>query len=169
LSTGIYVALVFPLVAGLFFLADLNKYLKILREYRASQNWQNVLGQITASTVEVVEHRTYNNETQTEEIAHLYFPKLEYVFEVHGITQENVRVTFGLEWIDSPVPSKEDADNVIRRYSSGTPVMVYFDPQDPSKAVLERRIVGNYTARLVWKFLLFLAGVCLVLLIAYHK
>ena len=59
--------------------------------------------------------------------------KGRYVYEVQGRRYVGDRFTFD----DLDVGSRRTLDSLTRRFSPGTSVAVYYDPEDPSSAVLD--------------------------------
>src|SRR2546429_5127182 len=66
-----------------------------------------------------------------------------YVYEVEGKEWESHRVFMG----DEQFRTGDDARDRVRRYEPGTPVQVYYDPQNPSSAVLEPYAAWFETAK----------------------
>ena len=62
-----------------------------------------------------------------------------YSYEVAGRTWQGARIKFG----ESGAGSYGDVQLVQERYGPGTRVTVYYDPEDPSQAVLERGVSAN--------------------------
>ena len=86
---------------------------------RASAQWPAVFGQIVTSEV----------TTDTHEGETTYFDRIKYVYTVDGVEyQSSVVVIGGHEY---------SAHNVVARYPLGAEVSVAYDPNKPSRAVLE--------------------------------
>lgn len=83
----------------------------------ASSNWMSVPGQIESSEVASRRHNTR-------------YAQVEYTYSVGGSAYRNDRLSLG-----DGVPSGfADADDFVQRHPPGTPVVVYYDPRDPSKS-----------------------------------
>jgi hypothetical protein len=96
---------------------------------RSSRSWPTVDGAIVASTLEVSSRRNPQRGTHRD----LYSARVEYAYEVEGRPYSGRTVRYG-------VPATTDraaAQQTLGRYSAGAPVQVYYDPRDPSRAVLE--------------------------------
>jgi hypothetical protein len=61
---------------------------------------------------------------------------VQYSYEVKGERYEGNRITPGLQW------GGTGAEKVIDRYPVGARVTVYYDPKNPSEALLERNPPG---------------------------
>ncbi len=59
---------------------------------------------------------------------------VRYRYTVHGIEYEGNLGTF------SPIMNHLDAAEYLKRYRPGTAVTVWYDPADPSRSLLERRL-----------------------------
>lgn len=136
------------LLAGLgvflLFFSQKNK-----KKAGASQGWPSATGQITQAYV----WQSTNTDTDGDSST-FYYPHLEYTYTVMGQTYTGKRVAFGAE---TGYGNDAQASAKLSRFpAAGSPVTVYYDPQNPAEAVLERR-AGGTTLMLV-------AGiVCLVL------
>jgi hypothetical protein len=62
------------------------------------------------------------------------FAKVVYTYEVEGISHTSDQFSYG----DYGSSDTSHADSIVSRYAAGQSVTVYYDPLDPSKAVLER-------------------------------
>jgi Protein of unknown function (DUF3592) len=100
------------------------------RKAKASLQWPSVAGTIVVS--EMVEDRAGENVSSQ--------PLVTYSYVVNAQALRSSRVGF--------VASK--SRKVVEKYPRGNPVEVFFDPQQPSSAVLER---GGST-----RFMVFLGG-----------
>lgn len=108
------------------------------RKAMASLTWPSVTGTVLVS--QMVE------ETSGEVSG--YSPLVTYSYAVSGQALQSSRVAF--------VASK--SKKVVAKYPKGSPVQVYFDPQQPSKAVLEK---GGSTRFMVFLGVALILGGCL--------
>jgi hypothetical protein len=91
------------------------------RKAKASLQWPSVAGTVLLS--QMVEYSA--GETNSS------YPSVTYSYVVNGQALQSSRVSFH--------PSK--SEKVVKKYPTGNSVQVFFDPQDPSTAVLE---TGGY-------------------------
>jgi hypothetical protein len=109
---------------------------------RQAQVWPTVKGQVIESRVDV---------TNLEMIK----PVLRYRYEVGGYSHIGFRVSFSGYGV-----SKSAMQQLIKPYPQNSAVNVYYNPQNPSSAVL------NNSARSDWLYW-FLFGVGFLSLVAY--
>jgi hypothetical protein len=109
----------------------------------ASKNWPLAEGKVTSSYVQK-QVRSIKDSSKKP----TYYPKVRYQYLVGGNRYTSDRISFsGGEGGEK----KSEAEAVVDRYPSGQKVIVYYDPNDPQRAVLERG--------LIWKtFMPFVAG-----------
>jgi len=126
---------------GFFFLLTigLGLYLvisniKARKKADASQNWPSVPGTITTAEVKKsISHDDDNNEIIN------YYPFVEYTYQVAGRQFSAKRLSFGaLVAPKNPAVVQEK----LQKYPVGGQVAVFYDPQNPSDAVLERQAGG---------------------------
>ncbi len=96
----------------------------ILDDAKASRSWPSVSGVIERSEVVT---STSNGKT-------MYGFDVVYRYQVEGRDLTSNNVFFGGNTTSS---SSSFAHNVVARYPKGAKVKVFYDPNDPSKAVLE--------------------------------
>jgi len=95
-----------------------------------SQNWPAAPGTITVS--EVRESRT-TDEDDNVKVA--YYPYVEYTYFAGGQAQTSKIVSFGgTKGYNRPQPVQEE----LQKYPLHGSVMVYYNPQKPQEAVLEK-------------------------------
>jgi hypothetical protein len=109
------------------------------RKAKASLAWPSVPGAVVSSVM--VQEGTGEVVTFT--------PVVTYNYVVNGQALQCNRVRF------SPVRGKK----VLEKYPTGNPVQVFFDPQHPSTAVLEK---GGSTRVMMFAGVAVIAGSCLV-------
>ena len=115
-------AMFFPM-AAFSFGADLFQYWST----RASARWPVADGRVTGGRIEIVEVPRGKSAVlyDTE-----YRPVVAYAYEVAGATCRNDIPAIRLK-------SRAEAEEVLRSYPVGTPLRVYYDPEDPGTAVLD--------------------------------
>lgn len=89
-------------------------------------SWPSTMGTVAFS---MVERRSSND-------GYSYYPVVQYTYSVMGRMYESRRIMPG------PEVGGSGAQKVVNRYPAGAQVMVYYDPQNPSSAVLERGTPG---------------------------
>ncbi|PWB71040.1 MAG: hypothetical protein C3F07_15595 [Anaerolineales bacterium] len=89
-------------------------------------NWSSTMGTVTFSTV----------ERRSSGDGYSYYPVVNYTYQVMGQMLQGDRIMPG------PRSGGSGAHKVVARYPIGAQVMVYYDPNNPSEAVLERGMPG---------------------------
>ena len=89
-------------------------------------SWPSTMGTVTFSTVE---RRQSSDSTAS-------YPVVNYTYQVMGQMFEGRKIMPG------PETGGSFAHKVVARYPVGAQVMVYYDPNNPSDAVLERGMPG---------------------------
>jgi len=130
------------------------------RKAAQSQTWQSVEGTIASSSVEE-KHVHDQNGTHTS-----YELKVEYDYTVNGVPYVNDRRTLGK--VPKGIPYKEIPE-VSTRYAAGVKVPVWYNPENPQEACLEREAPMNNLLLGVGIFLLlvFLCFCCVIGVIAF--
>ncbi|HAV77225.1 MAG TPA: hypothetical protein DCX53_07715 [Anaerolineae bacterium] len=91
-----------------------------------ASNWSSTMGTVTLSTIE---RRRSGKSTAN-------YPVVHYTYQVMGLGLQGSKIMPGMEVGGS------GAHKVVARYPMGAEVMVYYDPNNPSDAVLERGMPG---------------------------
>lgn len=110
---------------------------------RQSRNWPSTVGRVISSKVQYDPHRLGRTHGSAS---------VSYEYEVDGRKYSGYRVRFG-GWLNANPTS---AGRTVIRYREGSPVSVRYDPRNPRRCTLERRV-----SRRVWMFLaigLFMTG-----------
>lgn len=122
----------------------------VVMEARSATNWPAVEGVIISSSVE---HRV--NTTSSGKGKWYYEARIKYDYNVDGVDYESKRVGFksaSYQYKSEVVPS-----TIVRRYPANRTVEVYYNPDDPEKAVLETEITFmTYIGLLIGAFLVVL-------------
>ncbi len=111
---------------------------------QASKQWPMVLGQVVSSMI---------TSSSSSEGGTTYSPDIRYAYDVGGRAYHSNRVAFGGFTSTS---NPRDAQKHTDRYPAGSVVQVYYNPNNPQDATLERR-AGSAT------FLFALGGLFLVI------
>ncbi len=130
--------LIFALLCGGFFLLlTLGGSIALLlysqnskKKAGASQQWPSADGSITVSEVRESVSRDEDGDTSIS-----YYPHVEYSYTVAGQTYTSKQVAFGgVKGFNDHARAQAD----LAKYPFGTRVQVYYNPQKPGEAVLER-------------------------------
>ena len=137
---------VFAIVFSGFGLLVLLVYVRARALLAASQNWPSVQGRIDESRVTSLTSTSQGHTTTR------YAPEVKYTYSVMGTPYQGSHIGFGLT-ISGLHPN---AEKVVKRFPAGETRPVYYNPQNPAQAVLERRMENNAKA-------LIMPIVCLVI------
>jgi hypothetical protein len=153
---GVWIVYLFAAaIPGLILFAAVWKYVEVRRAAR----WPSTQGRVVQSTTEARDVRTGANSTDTER---RNFAKVVYAYTVAGKERRCDRVTIGENMGDFEVAE------TLQRYPVGRKVTVYYNPEDPGQAVLERALpqgMGKGLAIL----LLVLAALVVVPVVGYRR
>ena len=131
--------LIIAIFAAIGFLLFLGHIINVIRgfnhgrkQYDASRTWPTTKGQILKS--EVNTDHDYGPEGHG---ITTYDPVIKFHYKAFGQDYESDRISFGFKrsYID-----RSDAEQVIQKYPKDAAVTVYYDPDKPAEAVLERKI-----------------------------
>lgn len=104
------------------------------RRMATVSTWPSTMGTVTASFLE----QRSDSEGTTN------YPVVQYSYQVGGQSYQSSKRAPGME------VGGTGAGSVIARYPVGAQVMVFYDPQKPSDAVLERKAPAQW---LMWLLL----------------
>ena len=116
----------------------LYAFIDIQRKKKRSAHWPTVTGTITESSV--AEHVSRDKDDNVEI---RYVPQIAYGYRVGGREYHAATIKWGFSqlYVDHEGPQK-----TLAKYPKGSSVPVFYDPADPSNAVLEP---GNRSGTLV--------------------
>ena len=100
------------------------------RKMKAVQNWSSTMGTVMASYLE--RRRSSNNRGSVN------YPVVQYSYQVSGQLFQGSKIAPGME------VGGTGAGKVVERYPAGAQVMVFYDPQNPSEAVLETKAPAQW-------------------------
>ena len=122
------------------------------RKMAAVSKWPSTLGTVNAS---YLERRSSSEGGSTN------YPVVQYSYQVSGQTYHTTKFAPG------PEVGGTGAGKVVARYPVGAQVMVFYNPQNPSEAVLERKAPAQW---LMWLLLIvFDCALCGVMPILYFS
>ena len=119
--------------AGLFILWG---YFRARRQAQASLGWPAVEGEILEAYVRREEETDADGEWRVT-----YFPEVRYAYRVLGQEYVGNQITFG-GTLGGSSPARARA--VVARYPEGERVTVYYNPDNPQEAVLERKVAAPW-------------------------
>jgi len=93
------------------------------RNARRSLTWRSTSGRIVVSLL----------TAKGPKKRPVWVPNVEFKFDASGQTYTGSRIAYGLVFSQD----EEEMRHIIDNYPVGAPVMVTYDPVDPSKSVLE--------------------------------
>jgi hypothetical protein len=103
------------------------------RRVNVVSQWPSTMGTVMLSTLEA---RSSDDGTT-------YYPVVHYTYQVRGQTFQGNRIAPGME------VGGTGAGKVVARYPMGAQVPVYYDPQSPSDAVLEKKAPAQWVLWLI--------------------
>jgi hypothetical protein len=113
--------------------------LRASRQAGVSKNWPATTGKIIASGIEPRRSRSGSGSGTS------YYPVVQYQYVIDGRTYMGNRITFGNQvgygWTNM-------AQKQVDQYPPGANVAVFYDPNDPGMAVLER--TGGASTKIYW-------------------
>ena len=104
------------------------------RRMAAVSQWPATMGNVMMSTI----------ERRSSEDGYTDYPVVQYSYQVGGQAYESYKLAPG------PEVGGTGARKVISKYPVGAQVMVFYDPQNPAEAVLERKAPAQW---LMWLIL----------------
>ena len=131
-TTVIQVILILALLFGAAAIGLLLWSLRGQRKAQASLRWPATTGTVLKSDVQ--------SDNTASDTSIIYYPVVEYAYKVNGQSYQGSRIRFGpVTGRSAPGPSQE----TVAKYPAGAHVAVYFDPDRPDEAVLERAAPGS--------------------------
>ncbi len=97
------------------------------RKVAQAENWSSTMGTVTSSSIE------WRRGSKGGSVA---YPVVQYSYQVMGQMLQGQKIMPG------PDTGGTGAQKVVNRYPAGAQVTVYYDPNNPSDAVLERSMPG---------------------------
>ena len=128
---------------GFFFLAGVILLFFTIRtrqKSNASMSWPSTTGQISAATV-----RKNSSVDENGQVNISYSPIVEYDYWVNGQAYKGRRINFGT----TASPKKEAAQKEVDRFPFGRQVAVFYNPEKPGEAVLEKKVVTSKVGLIV--------------------
>ena len=104
------------------------------RKMSQVSQWPSTMGTVMMSTIE---------QRSSSEGGYTDYPVVQYSYQVGGQTYQSMRLAPG------PEVGGSGARKVVGRYPAGAQVMVFYDPQNPSDAVLEKKAPAQWVMWLI--------------------
>ena len=104
------------------------------RRMATVSQWPATMGNVIMSTI----------ERRSSEDGYTDYPVVQYSYQVGGQAYQSYKLAPG------PEMGGTGARKVIAKYPAGAQVMVFYDPQNPAEAVLERKAPAQW---LMWLIL----------------
>ena len=93
------------------------------RKVAQARDWPSTMGTVMASAI--IWRRSSNKGS-------VAYPSVQYAYQVMGRPYQGTKIMPG------PDAGGSGAHKIVERYPAGKQVQVYYDPNDPSTALLER-------------------------------
>lgn len=106
------------------------------RRMATVSGWPSTMGTVQMSTIDW-RHSSEGGSTA--------YPVVQYSYQVNGQAYQSLKIAPG------PEVGGTGASKVVAKYQPGTQVMVFYDPQNPSDAVLEKKAPAQW---LMWVLLI---------------
>ena len=117
----------------------------------ASQSWPATSGQITEA------HVSHHTSTDSDgDSSDHYTPNVKYTYQAIGQEYEGTKFGFGFQ---QSYGSSGKAQAALARFPVGAQVTVYYNPNNPAEAVLERK-AGGSTLSLVLGIIFLAVSLC---------
>lgn len=118
------------------------------RGARESQRWNTTEGEVMDATVIQYSHETHDGTMLA------YRPRIIYGYRICGRDYVSERLNFGTG-VHSSI--RAFAENKAKKFPVGSKVQVFYDPQNPNEATLERSAPGSRVMYLVAGIMLLIA------------
>lgn len=104
------------------------------RKMAAVSQWPSTMGAVMMSTIE---------QRHSSEGGYTDYPVVQYSYQIGGQAYQSMKLAPG------PDVGGSGARKVVGRYPVGAQVMVFYNPQNPSDAVLERKAPAQWVMWLI--------------------
>ena len=132
---GIMIGVLFVLIFGIIGVAMLIKSFQDKKKADESQNWSSTEGKITESYI-----RRDMGVNGDGIMQILYYPEVRYEYEFMGIEYTGQQISFGA---NTGYSYQKKTQAILSKYPLGANITVYYNPNAPEDAVLERRVGGK--------------------------
>ena len=104
------------------------------RKMTVVSQWPSTIGVVQMSTIE---------QRSSSEGGYTDYPVVQYSYQIGGQAYQSMKLAPG------PEVGGTGARKVVAKYPAGAQVMVFYDPQNPSEAVLERKAPAQWIMWLI--------------------
>ena len=133
---------------GLFVLAMVS-----LRRAKDSAFWRNTNGEIISAKIEKSESQSSGHGNEFR-----YTPKISYTYTLNDQDFISGRIKIMNDYSSN---SLEAVQKIILKYRPGSEVIVYYDPANPKRAVLEKGVSTEIYILLAFSILILLGSLFL--------
>lgn len=134
IAVAALVGLVFAALGVVFLIVWINE----LRQARATRSWPQVTGRVLHARVV---KSSFSNRSRGRLVdSTVYDPLVEYEYAVSGVRYQGRRIAVGIGYSRT---DRKAVERQVAPYQAGADVPVFYDPADPSRAVLEHRLAGG--------------------------
>jgi hypothetical protein len=124
------------------------------RKVRASRNWPSTVGRILSGRVGTGVESGGEDEADTTS----YYPAIQYEYQVAGQTYRGNDIAFNRK----TYASQKQAEAALRVYPVGGDMLVYYDPRQPGRAVLERKASAGTALMVIGGLIVGLAAAAMI-------
>ena len=146
---GIAAGTCFVLIFGIIGVVILVKYFRDKKKTDESQSWSSASGKITESYM--------RREASMESGSTIYYPEVQYDYEFLGTKYTGDRISFGGSSGNS---NRKKSEETLAKYPIGQNVTIYYNPNNPEDAVLERKMGTGGTVFLIIGILFTFIALC---------
>ena len=135
MSEQLILAVVPLCFGGFFFLSGailLFFSLRARKKSSASMSWPSTTGRIITSTV-----RQNSSTDEDGHVSFTYSPVVEYEYTVNNQVYKGKTINYGI----TAMQDRNAAQKEVDRFTPGAQVPVYYNPEKPQEAVLEKKEV----------------------------
>lgn len=141
-------------IFGIIGVAMLFSYFQSKKKVEESQSWPAVQGYITKTHIRRETEKDNDGSRITK-----YYPEVLYTYEFLGKEYTGDKISFGGK---TKYSYEQKAENFLVQYPVGQGIKIYYDPNNPEDAVLERKALGKVILIIGVIFTLIAIGALLV-------
>jgi hypothetical protein len=140
-SWVLYLIIIFCLVFVGMGVWMLVKLFRNLAQAKQSEHWLTTSGKVVSSELDSQANTDDEGYSPTTYIARVCF-----AYEISGVSYQGDCINFNYGMRTSNLRIQQ---SIVEQYPEGSTVTVYYDPEKPNEAVLERKVNGAFTTILV--------------------
>ena len=123
-----------------------------MKEAKSSKIWPSVVGEIITSKIE--------SSDETEDST--FQASVIYAYNVNKLPYQSSRIKIGVQWAMGR-GEKSEIENFLDKYPANQPVQVFYNPKDPRKAILDKKLDSNSFSLLFLFIIIALLPILLIL------